>query len=80
VDSAKKYLVGNFEIGLQTDGAQADQMSLNELYGQGFDHYQKYPQEIQKVTRDDVNRGAEKYFNLEAYAIAIIRPPLDNKE
>ena len=80
VGRAKKYLVGNFEIGLQTDAAQANQMSLDELYGQGFDHYQKYPQEIQKVTRDDVNRVAEKYFNLEAYAIAIIRPPLDDKK
>jgi zinc protease len=80
VDRAKKYLVGNFEIGLQTNGAQANQMSLDELYGLGFDHYLKYRQEIQKVTRDDVNRVAEKYFNLEAYAIAIVRPPLDKKE
>ena len=80
VDRAKKVLVGHFEIGLQTNGAQANQMSLDELYGLGFDHYQKYPQEIQKVTRDDVNRVAKKYFNLEAYAIAIIRPPSDEKE
>ena len=80
VDRAKSYLVGNFEIGLQTNGAQANQMSLDELYGLGFDHYQKYPQEIRKVTRGDVNRAAEKYLNLEAYAIAIIRPPLDEKE
>jgi zinc protease len=80
VDRAKKYLIGNFEIGLQTNGAQASQMSLDELYGFGFDHYQKYPQEIQKVTKEDVNRVAHKYFNLEAYAIAIIRPPLDKKE
>jgi zinc protease len=77
VDRAKKYLIGNFEIGLQTNGAQASQMSLDELYGLGFDHYQKYPQEIQKVTQEDVNRVAKKYFNLETYAIAIIRPPLD---
>ena len=77
VDRAKKYLIGNFEIGLQTNGAQASQMSLDELYGLGFDHYQKYPQEIQKVTQEDVNRVAKKYFKLETYAIAIIRPPLD---
>jgi zinc protease len=80
VDRAKKYLIGNFEIGLQTNGVQANQMSLDELYGLGFDHYQKYPQEIQKVTQEDVNRVAKKYFNLESYAIAIIRPPLDKKE
>ena len=80
VDRAKKYLIGNFEIGLQTNGAQANQMSLDELYGLGFDHYQRFPQEIQKVTKEDVNRVTKEYFNLEAYAIAIIRPPSDKKE
>jgi zinc protease len=80
VERAKKYLIGNFEIGLQTNGAQANQMSLDELYGFGFDHYQKYPQEIEKVTKEDVNRVAQKYFNLEAYVLSIIRPSLDKKE
>ena len=80
MDRAKKYLIGNFEIGLQTNGAQANQMSLDELYVFGFDHYQKYPQEIQKVTQEDVNRVAKQYFNLESYVIAIIRPPWGQKE
>jgi len=80
VGRAKKYLVGNFEIGLQTNGAQANQMSLDELYGLGFDHFQKFSQEIQKVTRDEVNRVSKEYFNLEAYVLAVIRPPLDKQE
>jgi zinc protease len=75
VERAKRYLIGNFEIGLQTNGALANQMSLDELYGLGFDHYQRYPQEIQKVTREDVHQVAKKYFNLDAYALAVIRPP-----
>jgi len=80
VERAKRYLIGNFEIGLQTNGAQANQMSLDELYGSGFDYYQRYPQEIQKVSREDVHRVAKKYFNLEAYTLAIIRPPREKKE
>jgi zinc protease len=75
VERAKRYLIGNFEIGLQTNGALANQMSLDELYGLGFDHYQRYPQEIQKVTREGVHQVAKKYFNLDAYALAVIRPP-----
>jgi len=80
VERAKRYLVGNFEIGLQTNGSQASTMSLDELYGMGYDHYQRYPEEIQKVTKEEVHRVAQKYFNLEAYAIAIIRPPAEKKE
>jgi zinc protease len=80
VERAKRYLIGNFEIGLQTNGSQANTMSLDELYGMGYDHYQRYPEEIQKVTKEEVHRVAQKYFNLEAYAIAIIRPPAEKKE
>ncbi len=80
VERGKKYLIGNFEIGLQTNGAQANQMSLDELYGLGFDHYQEYPQEVRKVSREDVNRVAHRYFTLEAYAIAIIQPLGEKKE
>jgi zinc protease len=80
VKRAKRYLIGNFEIGLQTNSAQANHICLDELYGLGFDHYQKYPLEIQKVTREDVHRVTKQYFNLESYAIAIIRPPMDKKE
>ncbi|NWF92963.1 MAG: insulinase family protein [Syntrophaceae bacterium] len=80
VERAKRYLIGNFEIGLQTNGAQANQMSLDELYGLGFDQYQRYPEEIQKVTRGDVHRVAKEYFNLEAYVLAVIRPFREKKE
>jgi len=80
VERAKKYLIGNFEVGLQTNGAQTNQISLDELYGLQFDHYQKYPEEIRKVSREDVNRVAKRYFNLEGYALAVIRPPMEKKE
>ncbi len=80
VERAKRYLIGNFEIGLQTHGAQASQMSFDELLGLGFDHLRRYPEEIQKVTREDVHRVAQKYFNLDAYALAILRPPPSKRE
>ncbi len=79
VARAKRYLIGNFEIGLQTNGAHARQMSVDELMGLGYDHLQRYPIEIQKVTREDVHRVAKEYFNLEAYALAIIRPSKEKK-
>ena len=80
VERAKRYLIGNFEIGLQTNGAHARQMSTDELMGLGYDHLQRYPDQIQKVTREDVHRVAKEYFNLEAYALAIIRPPEAKKQ
>jgi len=75
VDRAKKFLIGNTEIGLQTNEAQANQMSLDELYGLGFDHYQRYTRETEKITKEDVDRVARKYFDLESYVLAVVRPP-----
>lgn len=79
VERAKRYLIGNFEIGLQTNSAYANQMSLDELLGLGYDHLQRYPEEIQKVTREEIHRVVQKYFNLDAYALAIIRPPQEKR-
>ena len=75
VERAKRYLIGNFEIGLQTNGAQASQMSLDELYGLGFDHYGKYVKAIERVSREDVQRVAREYLRLDAYRLAVLRPP-----
>jgi len=80
VARAKKYLIGNFEIGLQTNGAQAGQISLDELYGLGYDHFKNYPREIEKVSREEVQAVVQKYIHLDAYAIAIIRPPASKEE
>lgn len=80
VERAKKYLIGNFEIGLQTNGAQAGQISADELYGLGYDHYRRYADEIRKVSKEEVHRVAKKYFTLDAYTLAIVRPPEAKKE
>ena len=79
VARAKKFLVGNYEIGLQTNGAQATQISLDELYGLGYDHFKNYPQEIEKVSKEEVLRVVQEYIHLDAYALAIIRPPAAEK-
>jgi zinc protease len=80
VERAKTYLIGNFEIGLQTNSAQANQITVDELYGLGFDHLRRYPERIQNVSWEEVRRVAREYIHLEAYALAIIRPPVGEKE
>jgi zinc protease len=80
VARARKFLVGNYEIGLQTNGAQAGQISFDELYGLGYDHFKNYPREIEKVSKEEVFRVVQKYIHLDAYALAIIRPPTGKEE
>ena len=80
VARAKNYLIGNFEIGLQTNGAQAGQISFDELYGLGYDHFKNYPREIERVSKEEVQKVVEKYIALDTYALAIIRPPARKEE
>jgi len=63
VERAKRYLIGNFEIGLQTNGAQANHISLDELYGMGYDYYQKYPRRFKRSQRK-MCTGWPKIFQL----------------
>ena len=63
---ARSFLIGNHEIGLQRTSAQAMTMALMELYGLGWDDFQKYPGRLQQVSSDDVGRAAAKYFEQSA--------------
>ena len=73
LDRAKNYLAGNFEIGLQQNSAQAAKIAFDEIYGVGWDEYTKYTEKIYSVTKDDVQRVAKKFIDLDAYTLAIVK-------
>jgi zinc protease len=75
LEQAKAYLIGNYAIGLQGPLAMASTMAFDERYGLGGDFYQRYPQEIEQVTREGVLRVAGKYITLDSCALIIVRPP-----
>ena len=74
LERAKRYMIGGYEIGLQTNSAKAATTALAELYGLGHSHFLKYPENISHVTADDVFMAARKYIDLDRYSIAVIRP------
>jgi len=74
LNRAKNYLVGNFEIGLQQNSSQATKIAFDEIYGIGWDEYQRYPDMIYKVRKEDVVELAKKHIDLKKYTIAVVRP------
>jgi len=60
---AKNYLIGAYELGLQTQSAQAALMAHDELYGLGAEAYKEYAEKIQAVSAADVKRVARKYLD-----------------
>jgi zinc protease len=74
IERAKNYLIGTYEVGIQTNSAQASAMAFNELYGVGYAEYLEYPQRIKEVTAKQVRKAAEKYLCPDCLVEAEILP------
>ena len=71
---ARKYLLGSYEISLQTNSSQADELAFNEAYGLGVDGGDRYRESLAHVTPAAVQAAARGYFTLDAYTLAIVGP------
>ena len=72
-ERAKKWMIGIYEIGLQSNSAYAEKMMYNELYGTGYEETFRAPEKIQAVTLEEVNRVAGKVLTTDRYTLAVIR-------
>lgn len=70
----KAYMKGSFQMGLQTDSSLGFVCALDELYGNGYDYYQRYDQYIDAVTAEDIKRVAFEHLDLNKAALVIARP------
>lgn len=67
-------LIGRLPLQLESnDGVAAALMNL-ELFGLGLDYYQRYPQIISSVTRDEILESARRYLHPDRLAIGIAGP------
>src|SRR5205807_123639 len=72
---AKKKLVGQQQIALQSNDSFGYQCALDELYGLGFDHFKSLERDVEAVSLDEIKRVAAKYFRDQPYVLATVRPP-----
>ena len=75
VNRAKKKLIGQHQIAMQSNDAFGHQCALDELYGLGFDYYKKIDREVEAVSLDQIKQAAAKYFRDQPYVLATVRPP-----
>ena len=71
---AKRNLAGRKQIGLQSNGSQAQAIVLDTLYGFDPDRAFRYAERIGKVTVKDVTRVARRYLDMNKVSAAILRP------
>jgi predicted Zn-dependent peptidase len=73
VERAKRYITGVTCIRLQTNGQRGEELARSYLSGMGTDFVRRYLEGIAAVTKEDVLRVSRSYFNLERYAIGVLR-------
>ena len=71
LNDAKDYLTGSFPLRLDTNHKVANFLAQVEFFDLGLDYPDRYPDLIQKVTRDDVLRVAKEYLHPD-HMIAVI--------
>lgn len=68
---ARNLLIGQYELSLQTHGAQALEMALNETYGLGQDFGNRYIEALNEVTPGQVLDAAQRYIMPERYVMVV---------
>jgi zinc protease len=69
---AKNIIIGRYQLGLQTHGAQAMDLALIETYGLGHDFGNRYIAEISAVDAAEVLEIARKLINPDQYVMVSV--------
>lgn len=72
LSDAKDYLTGSFPLRLDTNRRVANFLAQVEYFELGLDYPERYPDLIRKVTREEVQRVAQKYLKPETLITVIV--------
>ncbi|NLW47828.1 MAG: insulinase family protein [Firmicutes bacterium] len=72
LQAAKKYCKGIVTMSQGTSAVQGEIVGAFELLGYGYKYVDLYPELIEKVTPEDIQRVARKYFK--HYVLAVVAP------
>jgi zinc protease len=75
LDRAKAKVLGSEAIRNQSAAALGGLSATNEIMGLGYDHEKSRPEEIGKVTLEDIRRVAQKYFRDGKSVEVVVGPP-----
>lgn len=79
-DKAKRYLTGQYPLGLQAPDDLAEALVDVEFYGLPPDYLQTFAARINAVTMDDVRRALKSYFCVEDLSILVVSNPESAKK
>jgi zinc protease len=73
LERAKNKIIGSTAGSMQSTLGVSEDLVLNEMYGHGYDFTEKYIQKIREITKEDVRKIANKYFN-DNFKVIVVEP------
>ncbi|HEX9962904.1 MAG TPA: pitrilysin family protein, partial [Pyrinomonadaceae bacterium] len=64
LENAKRSIIGSFALSLEQPQALLSNIVTQKLYGFPVAYWDDYPQQVSRITVDDVQRAAQKYLDL----------------
>ncbi|HEX8266199.1 MAG TPA: pitrilysin family protein [Pyrinomonadaceae bacterium] len=64
LENAKRSIIGSFALSLEQPQALLSNIVTQKLYGFPVSYWDEYPQQVSRITVDDVQRAAQKYLDL----------------
>jgi zinc protease len=74
LERSKRYIVGVHDIGLQRYAMRAAHYGINAIYGVDRARFEAYTQEVEGVTREDLQSLAGQLIDLNKASIVIFEP------
>lgn len=62
LEHAKRALIGRFALSLESPQALLSNLATQKIYGFPDDYWDTYPQHLEAVTKEDIQRVARKYY------------------
>lgn len=72
LQEAKSYIVGSYQLGLETQGSIAQRLLDAKMFGLAKDYLEKYSQNVMAVTAADVHRVARSHMDLDNLTITVV--------
>ncbi len=72
---ARRFLIGNHDIGLQRNSSRSMTFGLDELYDLGYRRSLDYGDIIADITLDDFHRVLNTYLTPENMLVSVVKPP-----
>ncbi len=74
LENSKRYILSDYDSRKQMALSISSMLAYNELFERSVDYYNKLPQFIKQVTRNEINAVIKRYFSPERFATLVLMP------